>query len=351
MFLFHAAAAGGGEHFVGAEIAERIEGVAEVFHGGEVAGREHFVHEADFFDADAVFAGDAAAGGEAFVEDFIAGVENAADLLGVAFVEEQNRMNVAIAGVKNIDNANIVSLANFDDFLEDVRQLSARDDAVLGAIARAEAADGAEGLLPTFPELEAFFFVASEAHFASAAAGANIDDLVALLIEAGFETIDFDEQDRLGIEWKAELKGGFDGDQNALIHHFESGGHYPSSDDLADRSRGVFDGFENAEHRAVALRIFRQLHPNFGDDGERAFAADDSADQIETDGVFGRAAEADDAAIGQDRFYAENVIDRHAIFKRVRAARIRRDVATDRACTLARWIRSIVIAGAFQSVG
>ena len=37
VFLFHPAAAGGGEHFVGAEIAAGIEGVAQVFHRGQVA--------------------------------------------------------------------------------------------------------------------------------------------------------------------------------------------------------------------------------------------------------------------------------------------------------------------------
>ena len=172
---------------------------------------------------------------------------------GVALVEQQNRMNVAVAGVKDVDDADVVLAADFDDLAQNVRQLRARHDAVLRAIAGAEPADRAEGLLAAFPELEPLLFIAGEANFASAAALANLDDLVALLVEAGFQAIDFDQQNRLGVERKAELKRRLDRDQNSLVHHFQAAGTIPAPMISLIACRGVVDRFEHAEHRAVRL--------------------------------------------------------------------------------------------------
>ncbi len=47
-----------------------------------------------------------------FGEDFVAGFEHAGHLGGVAFVEEQDRMDVAVAGVKHVHDANAVSRAD-----------------------------------------------------------------------------------------------------------------------------------------------------------------------------------------------------------------------------------------------
>ena len=65
MLLLHAAAAGGGEHFAGAEVAAGVEGGAEAVHDFEGGGGEHLPHEFELLHADAVLAGDAAAAGEA----------------------------------------------------------------------------------------------------------------------------------------------------------------------------------------------------------------------------------------------------------------------------------------------
>ena len=54
-----------------------IEGVAQAAHGRQVVVGEQLAHEADFFDADAVLAGHAAAAGDALVENFAAGREHA----------------------------------------------------------------------------------------------------------------------------------------------------------------------------------------------------------------------------------------------------------------------------------
>ena len=175
---------------------------------------------------------------------------------------------------------------------------------------------------------------------------ADFGDAVALGVEADFEAVDFDDQHRLGVEREAEVKRRFDGDDDALVHHFERGRDDAGADDAADRLRGVVDRVEHGEHRAVALRIAGEPDPDFGDDGERALAADDRADQVEAGRIFGRAAEADDLALGRDDFEAEDVVDGDAVFERVRPAGVGADVAADRAGALAGGVGGVVVAGA-----
>ena len=67
---FFAAEARRWEDFSRVGELQRVEGAADSLHGGEVGFGEHFGHGVFFVLADAVFAGDGAAGGDAEVEDF-----------------------------------------------------------------------------------------------------------------------------------------------------------------------------------------------------------------------------------------------------------------------------------------
>jgi len=67
---FFAAEAWCGKNFCGIAQLQWVEGAADALHGGQVGFGEHFGHGVFFVLADAVFAGDGAAGGDAEVEDF-----------------------------------------------------------------------------------------------------------------------------------------------------------------------------------------------------------------------------------------------------------------------------------------
>src|SRR5262245_36688209 len=100
--LLGAARTGGREHFFWTAQAGCVEGAANFLHYFQVGRRKEPVHEADLFDADSVLAGDASAQVDAFVEDFVAGGQHTPDLLFVPFIEQQNRMNISVASVKNV---------------------------------------------------------------------------------------------------------------------------------------------------------------------------------------------------------------------------------------------------------
>ena len=85
-----------------------VEDFAEFLHRGEVSCGKLFGHEIDFFDADAVFAGDAAAEFDAFFMDVIAGLDSFGDLFRIAFIVEDKRMNVAVASVKDVRDPQII---------------------------------------------------------------------------------------------------------------------------------------------------------------------------------------------------------------------------------------------------
>src|SRR5262245_6131819 len=109
MHLFHATGTSRREQLAWTEQARRVECVAEAGHYVEVLFGEHAVHEVELFEADAVLAGDAAAAGDALQQDFLASRQDALDFLRVPLVEEEDRVQVAVAGVEYIDDADIMS--------------------------------------------------------------------------------------------------------------------------------------------------------------------------------------------------------------------------------------------------
>ena len=142
-----------------------------------------------------MFSGDAATHVDAFVQDLVAREQHALDLFGVAFVEQQDRMDVAVAGVEDVDDADAVPRARLGDELQDLGQLRARHDAVLRAVTGAQAADRAERLLAALPQQQPFFRRIGGAHLAGPRLAADLDDFAGFVINGDFEPVDFDEQD------------------------------------------------------------------------------------------------------------------------------------------------------------
>lgn len=60
-------------------------------------------------------------------------------------------MDISIAGVEDVDDADVVSATDFRDPPENMRELRARHHAILRAVTWAQAADRAEGLFASLP--------------------------------------------------------------------------------------------------------------------------------------------------------------------------------------------------------
>ena len=83
---------------------------------------------------------------------------------------------------------------------------------------------------------------------------------------------------------------------------------------------------------------------HFGGDAERAFGADENAEEIVAGSVERFSAEVDERAVGENDFEAEDVRGGEAVFEAMRAAGIFGDVAADAARGLRRGIGRVEIA-------
>ena len=121
-------------------------------------------------------------------------------------------------------------------------------------------------------------------------------------------------------------------------------GMMPGADDLGDHGAARVDRVERGQQRLHRFRPPQNPHGHAGDDGERAFRADDEAEQIGARRVGERAAQLDQLAVGQHRLDPEHVMNGEAVLEAMRAAGVLGDVAADRAHLLARRIRRVVVA-------
>ncbi len=136
-----------GENLAGIQSSGGIERGADALHQRQIVRSEHQRHELVFLHADAMLAGERAAYLDAMAHDFSARRNDAGELLAIALVKQDKRMQVAVAGMKNVADLQIVFAADLLDAAQRFRQARARDDAVLHVIHRRKAAHGAKGVL------------------------------------------------------------------------------------------------------------------------------------------------------------------------------------------------------------
>ena len=263
----------------------------------------------------------------------------------MSFVEEDDGMEVAVAGVEDVDDAEIVLLFGLADEFKDFGESGAGNDAILGAAAGGESSDGPEGLFTGFPKELSFFFGAGSFDFASAELFAERFDGAGFVFDYAFESVGFDDEHSSGIEWEAELEGLFECFDDALIEHFECGGNDTGGDDFADGCGGIGDGVEDCEHGADGGGIASDFDPDASDDTEGTLAADEEPGEVEVVAASAGASELDELAVGADVFDTEHVIDGDAVFKGVWSAGVGGDIAADRAGPLTAGVRGVVEAG------
>ncbi len=98
-----------------------VKHVSHRFHHGKIIGGEESIHKADFLNPNPMFTCNAAAEVNAGIQDLFAGLHDTFDLFGITFIEQQNRMNVAVTGVKHVDDSQLIATADIDDGLQDLR--------------------------------------------------------------------------------------------------------------------------------------------------------------------------------------------------------------------------------------
>ena len=137
----------------------RIEGTLDREHLLALGRRELHAHRAELFDADAVLAGDGAAHRHAEFEDLGAEGFGALQLVGVVGVEQDQRMQVAVAGMEDVEAAQAVPCRHRADGDQHLGQAAARDRRIHAQVVGADAAARRKGVLAAAPEAQALRLV------------------------------------------------------------------------------------------------------------------------------------------------------------------------------------------------
>ena len=118
------------EHLAGIEQALVVEGAFDALLLVEIDLGKHHRHQIALFDADAVLAGEHAADLDAQPQDIGAELLGAFELAGIVGVVEDQRMQIAVAGMEHVGDAQAVFRRHLLHALQHQRQLGARDGAV-----------------------------------------------------------------------------------------------------------------------------------------------------------------------------------------------------------------------------
>ena len=257
-------------------------------------------------------------------------------------VVEHERVEVAVAGVEDVADAEPVLARELADPPQHLGQLRPRDDAVLHVVVGRHPAHRREGALAAEPEQRPLGVVARDPHLEGAAVAADPVDGGRVLLDLHGDAVELDEQERLGVLRVAGVVGLLGRDDRERVHHLDRGGQDPGRDDRGDGlarrvdRRGTPRG---ACVTASGLRTMRSVISRR--DPERALGADEGAEQVGPVRVERLAAELDELAVGEHDRQPGDVVDREAVLEAVRAARVLGDVAADRADLLARRVGGV----------
>src|SRR2546428_2133758 len=238
-----------GEHLAGIAETTGIERVLEALHQREVGGREDERHEVGLLEPDAVLARDRAADLRAHLHDLRSGVDDTRLLAGLARIVQDVRMQVAVAGVEHVADAQPVRGDDLVHAPEHVWQLRARDDAVHHHVCARDAPLGADRGLATLPEQLALRLAPGRPHLARARVAAGGDDPLPPRLHCRRWTVQLDQPRGRRLARAAAAERVLDRLDRELGDHLHRRPHQAACDDRRHRPRRLLDAVETGGHR------------------------------------------------------------------------------------------------------
>ena len=319
-----------GEDFAGVGEAGLVEDLFDEGLGGEVFGGVHQWQQVEFLDPDAVLAGDGAAKLDAFADNVFASFHNPLDHAGFAVIEVEAGVEVAVSGVEDVGDADVVLGGDGVDEVEHLWEFGAGDDAIVGDDGGGKAAHGSDALLSGRPELGALLGIGGFDKGEALVVLADRANGFHFLLDGSFvEAIAFDEEKGLGGFGELETEGGVDGVHDSAIHHLQRGGDGAPGDDFGDGLGGLADGLEGDEGGSDLGRDGGEFDPGFGDDSEEALGATDDAEEVVAGTLAMLAPNGQDFTLGVDHGDAEDVLDGDAVLEGVGSTGVFGDVAAE----------------------
>ncbi len=245
-----------GEDLARVEDLGRVEGAFDPLLLGEVVLVEHGLHQVALLDADAMLAGEHAADLDAEPEDVGAERLGRLDLARDVRVVEDQRVQVAVAGVEDVGDAQAVLARHLLHAVEDEGQLLARDRAVHAQIVGRQAAGGGEGVLAAGPEGQALGLALGHLAVGAAMLAGDAADDADQVVDLGRGPVELADQQGLGVArvaGGAEVLGRVD---RRVVHHLEPARDDAGGDDRGDAVAALVDGRESRSARRGRSRAW-----------------------------------------------------------------------------------------------
>jgi len=330
------------DHLAGIEQALGIEGALHGQHLRAFLGAELHAHGVELLDTDAVLAGDRAAHRDAGLQDVGAELLAPVQLVGIVGIEQDQRMQVAVAGMEHVGAPQPVLLLHLLDRQQDVRQPLARDGRVHAHVVGADAAGGGERVLAAAPEPQALGLVPAHGDGGGACVAQHLAHAADLFFDFLRHAIALAQQDGFGREVVSGMDEVLDRRRHRLVHHLQAGRDDAVRDDRGHRVAGFAQVVEAGHDAARQLGLGHQLHGDFGGHGEHALAAHQHAEQVVARRIERLAADLHRLALRGEAAHLQHVVEREPVLQAVHAARVLGHVAADGAGDLAGGIGRVV---------
>ena len=190
--------------------------------------------------------------------------------------------------------------------------------------------DAQAHLAPHLPDLLPLRLVPGAQHPGGALPGHHCHHLGHLRFDRCGRPVQFDDEQRGPLARHGKGQHLADDRQAAVIEELDGAGQMTLGHDPGHGAHGVGHGAEGAEHAGGGRRFGQELEGQGGDHRQRPLAAHQQVGQVVADhALAGAHAGGDQAAVGQDRLQAEDVVAGGAVLDAGRAAGVGGRVAAD----------------------
>ena len=185
-----------------------------------------------------MLAGQHAADLDAKPQDIGAECLGTLDLAGLVGVVEDQRVQIAVAGMKHIGDRQPVLLRQLPHSRQHLGQPGARDRAVHAVIIGRDPADRRKRRLAPGPESEPLGLVWLSRIDRGTVVAGDLLDLADQMIDLGLRPVQLDDQQRLDIERIAGIDKIFGGVDRRPVHHLHAARNDAGGDDRGDAIAG-----------------------------------------------------------------------------------------------------------------
>jgi hypothetical protein len=305
---------GARELLAGVGDAQRIEGGAQPRHAVHLVRVIHGGKVFELLDANAVLAGDRAAHLDAQLENAAGQRLGAREGSRLAAIKQDEWMEIAIAGVKDVCDAQPGLVRHFANTAEGLTELAARHHAVLHDEVGRKPAHGAESALAALPDSQAFFGVTGRARFHGFAGGDDGIQSATVRGDSLARALQLNNQDGLAAGRVFGVDGGDGGFQGERIHDLDCARQQPAGNHGGDGITGLLERAVAGQDGVEAFGLWEQLQRDLQRDAEETLAPAVKPTPVGADDLPAGAAPLDDFAGGQHRLETKDVVGGHAVF-------------------------------------